>query len=78
MLLPDNIKPELSVYYNSSILLSILHDEGSMPLINLYHEMKKKNDISFAIFILCLDWLYLIESAIVNEEGSVELCISKN
>lgn len=78
MLLPDNINPKLSVYYNSAILLAVLNKNGSLPLINLYQEVKKKNDISFALFILCLDWLYLIEAAIVNENGRVKLCTSKN
>lgn len=78
MLLPDNINPKLSIYYNSAILLSVLNKKGPLPLINLYQEVKKKNDVSFVSFILCLDWLYLIEAAIVNEGGRVKLCTSKN
>ncbi|KAF1296217.1 hypothetical protein BAU15_10550 [Enterococcus sp. JM4C] len=78
MLLPDNINPKLSIYYNSSLLLAVLNKKDGLPLIKLYQEVKKKNDLSFTTFILCLDWLFLIESARVNEEGSVKLCTSKN
>ena len=78
MLLPDNMNPNLSVYYNSSILLSILSEYQSLPILDLYQQAKEQNDVSFATFILCLDWLYLIESAQVLEDGSVKLCTLKN
>lgn len=77
MLLPDNLHPELSVYYNGSIVLEELQKKSTRRLIDLYKEVKDRNNMSFATFILCLDWLYLIEVAKVNEKGEVELCSLK-
>lgn len=74
MLLPDNIHPELSIYYNGALVLSELRKEDNQPIINLYQKIKDANDTSFPTFILCLDWLYLIEVAQINERGCVKLC----
>ena len=74
MLLPDNIHPELSIYYNGSILLAELNEESKLQIMDLYQRVKKRNGMSFPIFILSLDWLYLIDVAQINSEGVVELC----
>lgn len=78
MLLPDNIHPELSIYYNGSIVLKELNNKDGQSIINLYENVKSVNDMSFSTFILCLDWLYLIRVAQVDERGIVELCLSRN
>lgn len=74
MLLPDNIHPELSIYYNGALVLNELQKKDKQPIINLYQKIKDANSMSFPTFILCLDWLYLIEVAQINEGGYVELC----
>lgn len=73
MLLPDNIHPDNSVYYNGAIVLQVLQNEGRMELFELYEKSKSVKEISFPLFVLCLDWLYLIDAAILNS-GEVELC----
>ena len=75
MLLPDNIHPELSIYYNGSLVLAELKAKDNQPIINLYQKIRDKKKMSFSTFILCLDWLYLIEVAKINERGYVELCL---
>jgi hypothetical protein len=75
MLLPDNIHPELSIYYNGSIVLAELNEESKLQIMDLYQRVKERNGMSFPIFILSLDWLYLINVAQVNSEGVVELCL---
>ncbi|WP_027628552.1 ABC-three component system middle component 6 [Ruminiclostridium cellobioparum] len=74
MLLPDNIHPELSIYYNGSIVLEELIIKEKQPVFDLYQRVKNKNDMSFPTFMLSLDWLYLIDLAIIDENGWVELC----
>lgn len=74
MLLPDNIHPELSIYYNGSIVLGELKTAAKQSFFDLYQRVKKVNDMSFPTFILSLDWLYLIDLAKVDENGWVELC----
>lgn len=80
MLLPDNIHPEQTVYYNGSIVLKVLltRDEKRASLLDLYQEVKDFEDITLPMFVLCLDWLYLVDVAQLNEEGEVKLCISSN
>lgn len=74
MLLPDNIHPELSIYYNGSLVLQELNLKAEQPVFDLYQRVKNINDMSFTTFMLSLDWLYLIDVAKINEKGCVELC----
>ena len=74
MLLPDNIHPELSIYYTGSLLLKELKSDSPQSLLQLYQRAKSENDMSFMTFMLSLDWLYLIDAAMINESGLVELC----
>ena len=75
MLLPDNIHPELCVYYNGAIVIKSLKEHNNQPILSLYKHIKTTVDMSFPTFILCLDWLFLINVAEVDESGRVELCI---
>ena len=75
MLLPDNIHPELSIYYNGSVILTELEKIPEQKLLELYYNVKKSNDMSFSVFVLSLDWLYLIQLAQINEKGVVRKCL---
>jgi hypothetical protein len=73
MLLPDNIKPENSIYYNGAIVLQTLQSAGQMNLVDLFYQVSEKKQMSYSVFILCLDWLYLINVAKLEGE-EVVLC----
>lgn len=75
MLLPDNIHPELSIYYNGSFVLGELKKMDNQTIMDLYQNVKVKNEMSFPTFLLCLDWLYLIEVAKMDERGDIQLCL---
>lgn len=74
MLLPDNIHPENSIYYNGAIVLQILQEKDKQSILDLYQNVIELRKMSFPIFILCLDWLYLIDIAELKD-GIVILCI---
>lgn len=74
MLLPDNIHPENSIYYNGAFVIESLKKEKSCKMLDLFQDVKAKKEMSFSVFILCLDWLYLIEVAKLNSKGEIELC----
>jgi hypothetical protein len=74
MLIPDNIHPESSIYYNGAIVLQTLQKQAKQNLLDLYQNVRKHRKMSFSVFVLCLDWLYLINVAILNQNGEVELC----
>ena len=73
MLLPDNIHPENSIYYNGALVLQVLQNKQGFDLINLYQEVRRMKELTFPVFILCLDWLYIANIAEVKD-GRVELC----
>ena len=75
MLLPIDINPKLSIYYNGAMVLKVLRSskEGKLSLIDLYGQLKE-NSVSFPQLILCLDWLYLINVAKIDDYGAVS-CI---
>ena len=60
MLLPDNINPENSIYYNGALVLKELQYTRRIKIWDLYYKVSENKQMSFSIFILCLDWLYII------------------
>lgn len=75
MLLPDNIHPEDTIYFNASIVIKELLKKDSQEMIDLYQKVKENKEMSFSIFVLCLDWLYLLNALKLSKTGIVELCI---
>lgn len=75
MLLPDNIHPELSIYFNGAIVLSELNENPKQNILELYSNIKKKYDMSFSVFVLSLDWLYLIDAAKIDRKGVISKCL---
>lgn len=74
MLLPDNIHPENTIYYNGAFVLETLKSNTYNSILDLYQATKAKKEMSFSIFVLCLDWLYLLNIAQINNKGEVRLC----
>lgn len=74
MLLPDNIHPEQSIYYNGAFVLQALREQRVMDLLDLYLNTQKLREMTMPVFVLCLDWLFLLNLISLNEQGSVELC----
>lgn len=73
MLIPDSIHPENTIFYNGAIVLKALQKYKKISLLDLFSEIKKEYDISFQIYLLSIDWLYLINVA-ETKEGIVALC----
>jgi hypothetical protein len=74
MLLPDNIHPEESIYYNASFVLKILLEHGKKNLLDLYQLTKNLREMSFPVFALSLDWLFLLNIISLNEHKEIILC----
>jgi len=74
MLIPDNIHPEETVYYNGSVVLRVIKQLRTKPVLSLYQAVQSERPMSPAMFALCLDWLYLINLVRLGVEGDVELC----
>ena len=74
MLLPDNIKPENSIYYTGAIILKSLQTKGNQSLDDLFNNVNTIQSMCFKVFMLSLDWLFLLNAAVINKE-EVQLCI---
>ena len=74
MLLPDDVHPEDSLYYNGALVLQTAQQNPSLDLLDLYHRTKQLNEISMPVYLLCLDWLFLLNLVTLNDQGKVELC----
>lgn len=74
MLLPDNIHPEQSIYYNGAFVLQALREQRVMDLLDLYMSTQTHRRMTMPVFVLCLDWLFLLNLVSLNEQGGVELC----
>lgn len=74
MLLLNDMKPEMSIFYYASLILKEIQIEEGLDIVSLYKSVKDKYYISLKVYSYCLDWLFLIEAAEVNKEGGVFLC----
>lgn len=74
MLLPYDIHPESSIYYNGAVILKLLKQKGEQKILELYANIKEEYDMTFSLFVLSLDWLYLIDAAKIDNEGIIRRC----
>jgi hypothetical protein len=74
MLVPDNIHPEQTIYFNGAFVLEAIQENRVMDLLDLYIQTKSKREMSMPVFLLCLDWLFLLDLVTLNSHGKVELC----
>jgi hypothetical protein len=74
MLLPDDIHPEDSIYYNGAFVLQAAQQSPPLDILGLYQQTKALKGMSMPIFVLCLDWLFLLDLLELSTEGRIELC----
>lgn len=74
MLLPDNVHPEQSIYYNGAFVLQAIQHQTEQNLVDLYLNTITYKEMSMPIFVLCLDWLYLLSLIKLGEDGRIYLC----
>lgn len=74
MLIPDNIHPEQTIYFNGAIVLEELTKVVSSEISELFVNIQSTKKMSLPVFLLSLDWLYLINVIVVEDEGIVKLC----
>lgn len=74
MLIPDNVHPDETIYYNGSLVLKVLQQYKAIDFLELYAKASQERKLSISVFILCLDWLYLIDLITIGDNGKVSLC----
>ena len=74
MLLPEDIHPANSLYFNGAYVLEALRKGGKISLIDLFIESRKLREMQMPIFVLTLDWLFLAGLVFCNASGKIESC----
>ncbi len=74
MLLPDNVHPKNSLFFNGAVILRVLRTIGEADLADLFAECRKDSNISMPLFVLSLDWLFLANRVTRNNQGNFVLC----
>lgn len=74
MLIPDHIHPESTVYFNGAVVLKVIQTRSRQPILDLYLTAEQEHPMSLPMFVLSLDWLFLLNLVRINEQGEVELC----
>lgn len=76
MLLPMGITPENSLYFIGAKIIECIHKHPnhSVALVSLIEQMHHEIGLSAALTSLGLDWLYLLDTVRINNEGNVILC----
>lgn len=74
MLLPDNVHPENTLFFNGAMIIRTLRILGEANLLDLLAECRKQVDLPMPLFVLSIDWLYLAGRVERNDTGNFVLC----
>lgn len=65
MILPQYAPPHLSLYFYGYIILKYAPRMTEVDLLELYNLCRSKSKMEFALFLLALDWLYLVGKVVI-------------
>jgi hypothetical protein len=74
MLLPEEMLPVNSLYFNGAYVLQALRDLRKTSLMDLYLDSRNLHQMQMPIFVLTLDWLFLAGFVTMTDGGDLELC----
>lgn len=75
MILGKDVHPSRKIYYSGALLLKGFKDLNVKEITfdDLFNKMKRDYSMSIEIFMLSLDWLFLL-NAIDSRDGKVFKC----
>lgn len=78
MILPEETKPDLSLYFIGAQVLAIMKrlPNKSTNLLVIYEELSKsgKNNVPLLYFLYSLDWLFLLNIITLDHNNNLILC----
>jgi len=76
MIASSNVHPERDIYYLGAKIIEILStsEKNNWDYIELFEIFKRGCKIEFKLFILCLDWLFIINAIEKNAYGEIKKC----
>lgn len=77
MLFPENRNPEDTVYYVGGVILKVMRDIGTTKydFFELFKTVNEVHETRMLMFLMSLDWLFIIGIAKKATGGDVEICI---
>ncbi|GAB1623764.1 hypothetical protein AAOGI_38140 [Agarivorans albus] len=74
MILNPDSHPQRQLYYLGAKALEVLQSNNGLgDFFYIYQKLQESEDISIKLFVLTLDWLYLL-GAIDSTEGNIKQC----
>jgi len=76
MIVSRDIHPERDFYYLGGKLIEILDQSKDLDFdfFKIYDLLKNDENISLNLYVLTLDWLYLIGVVKINKKGNLIKC----
>lgn len=74
MIIDKDTNPEKDIYYLGAQLLEILdnHQSNKIDLFHTFTLFNKKIKISMGLFILTVDWLFILGSVRINKKEIIK------
>ena len=75
MIINQDMKPEKQLYHLGARLINILKDlpNRNIELLYVFERMNRHESVSMCVFLLTLDWLFLL-GVIAQDEGRIVKC----
>ena len=76
MIISKDTNPEKDLYYIGGLILKYFNTK-SLKKVScncLFQDIKAAYGLSTNIILLSLDWLYILDSIKLNEDGEIEAC----
>lgn len=76
MIISKDINPERDFYYLGAKTIEILSstEDEKIDFFSVFYSLKETEDISMNLFILTLDWLFIIGAVNKSHKGYIKKC----
>jgi len=76
MIVSRDIHPERDFYYLGAKVIQILEESktNTIDFFKTYSSLKEQENVSINLFVLTLDWLFLLRVIEKNENGDLVKC----
>lgn len=76
MLLENDTSPSKTLYYLGSEVMYVFYNSSNdkFDFFDLYQKVNAKEKLSISLFILVLDWLYILGLVRQNLKGDLQKC----
>ena len=76
MIINRDINPESNIYYTGGLVLDQLRrlNSKSIDVLELYQKTNESKEISMKMFVLSIDWLFILGLVKTADKGTIIKC----